>query len=237
MNGSKATNLSLLNDICSGMPQSACDVVVCAPFPYLQQCQSILSNSPLSWGGQDLSVHDSGAYTGEVSGAMLKDWGCQYVIVGHSERRTHHGESNELVAQKTSSAFRAGLRPVVCVGETLDERENGDMEQILHAQMDAVLAHIESANLPSMIVAYEPVWAIGTGKNATPEMAQEAHAILRARIAGKHAALAAQVRIVYGGSMKPDNAGDLLAMPDIDGGLIGGASLKAQDFLTIIRAA
>lgn len=182
-------------------------------------------------------MHESGAYTGEVSGAMLKDFGCSYVIVGHSERRSYHGESNEAVAQKTVSALRSWITPIVCVGESLAEREAGQTEYVVGKQIDAVLAAIGDADVGKLVVAYEPVWAIGTGKTATPQMAQDVHAMLRSRLAAKNAAAAETVQILYGGSMKPDNARDLLAMVDIDGGLIGGASLKAADFLAIIRAA
>jgi triosephosphate isomerase len=168
---------------------------------------------------------------------MLLDFACEYVIVGHSERRSYHSESDELVARKTARALRAGLTPIVCVGETLAERESGRTEAVVKRQIDAVLAAIDAAELARVVVAYEPVWAIGTGKTATPAMAQEVHAMLRSRLAEKNAVAAAEVRILYGGSMKPDNAKELLAMPDIDGGLIGGASLKASEFLAIIRAA
>ncbi|GAB3544679.1 hypothetical protein GCM10027343_20170 [Noviherbaspirillum agri] len=189
------------------------------------------------WGGQDISTHESGAYTGEVSGAMLKDFGCAYVIVGHSERRSYHGESDELVALKVVSAIKAGLTPILCVGESLAQREAGQTESVVGRQMDVVLAAISASDVGKLVVAYEPVWAIGTGKTATPQMAQEVHAMLRSRLAAKNATEAEKVQILYGGSMKPENAKDLLAMADIDGGLIGGASLKVSDFLAIIKAA
>ncbi|MDB5838211.1 MAG: triose-phosphate isomerase [Herminiimonas sp.] len=237
MNGSLAANAALLAGIQSGLDQPSCDIAVCAPAPYLAQCQAALSGGLVAWGAQDLSVHESGAYTGEISAAMLRDVGCRYVIVGHSERRAYHGESNELVAQKTLRAIKAGLTPIVCVGETLAERESGQTGQVVGQQMDAVLATIAAADLSNIVVAYEPVWAIGTGKTATPQMAQEVHSLLRKKLAEKDVAAAANVQILYGGSMKPDNAKELLAMPDIDGGLIGGAALKATDFLAIIRAA
>ena len=182
-------------------------------------------------------MHASGAYTGEVSAAMLKEFGCRFVIVGHSERRAYHGESNELVAQKALSAVNADLVPIICVGETLAQREAGQTEQVVDAQMEAILAALPISALERVVIAYEPVWAIGTGKTATPQMAQEVHAMLRRKLAAKDLNAAAKVRILYGGSMKPDNAKELLEMPDIDGGLIGGASLKAEDFLAIIRAA
>jgi triosephosphate isomerase len=191
----------------------------------------------VAWGGQDLSIHDSGAYTGEVSGPMLADFGCTYVIVGHSERRTYHHESDDLVAQKFEAARRHGLVPIFCVGETLEEREQRITEQVVGRQVDAVIDRCGVAMLGEGVIAYEPVWAIGTGKTATPEQAQEVHAFIRGRIAGHDAEVAQAMRILYGGSMKPDNAAELLAKPDIDGGLIGGASLKAADFLAICTAA
>lgn len=237
MNGSLAANAALLNGIKADLGQPACAVAVCVPAPYFAQCKAALAGTSVAWGGQDLSVHESGAYTGEVSGAMLRDFECTYVVVGHSERRTYHGESNELVAQKTGSAIKAGLTPIVCVGESLAEREAGQTEAVVGAQIDTVLAALDVDDVARIVVAYEPVWAIGTGKTATPEMAQDVHAMLRAKLASRNAAAAESVQILYGGSMKPDNARELLAMPDIDGGLIGGASLKAADFLAIIKAA
>lgn len=237
MNGSLAANTVLLNGIKGEIGQPTCDVAVCVPAPYLAQCRAELSGTCVAWGGQDVSIHDSGAYTGEVSGAMLADFESRYVIVGHSERRTYHGESNDLVAQKTISALRAGLTPIVCVGESLAERDGGQTAKVVGAQIDAVLTTIDVKDLAKIVVAYEPVWAIGTGKTATPQMAQEVHAMLRAKLAAKSADAAELVQILYGGSMKPDNASELLSMPDIDGGLIGGASLKAADFLAIVGVA
>ncbi|RZI43090.1 triose-phosphate isomerase [Herbaspirillum sp. HC18] len=237
MNGSLAANSALLDGIKAGLGQPGCAVAVCVPAPYFAQCKAALFGSLVTWGGQDLSVHESGAYTGEISAAMLIDFGCAYVIVGHSERRSYHGESNELVAQKTVSALKAGLTPIVCVGESLGERESGSTERVVGEQIDAVLSAVPAADLGKIVIAYEPVWAIGTGKTATPQMAQEVHAMIRARLAVKNPVAADSVQILYGGSMKPDNAKDLLAMPDIDGGLIGGASLKAGDFLAIVNAA
>jgi triosephosphate isomerase len=236
MNGSLAANAALLDGIKSELPQAPCDVAVCAPAPYLAQCKELLAGSPVKWGGQDVSVHESGAYTGEVAAAMLNDFGCIYVIVGHSERRTYHGESSELVAAKAVRAIKAGLVPIVCVGESLEEREAGKTESVVGAQLDAVLSALDAADCSKMVIAYEPVWAIGTGKTATPQMAQDVHALLRARVAARSASAAETVQILYGGSMKPDNAKELLAMQDIDGGLIGGAALKAADFLAIIRS-
>lgn len=237
MNGSTAANAALLDGIKAGLKGSGCDVAVCSPAPYFAQCQAVLEGSAVKWGGQDLSLHESGAYTGEISAAMLKDFGCSYVIVGHSERRTYHRESDEVVAQKTLRALRSGLIPIVCVGESLEEREAGQTDAVVCRQIDAVLSVLGPADIGHIVVAYEPVWAIGTGKTATPQMAQDVHKVLRARLAAKSAEAAAKVQVLYGGSMKPDNAGELLAMPDIDGGLIGGASLKAADFLAIIAAA
>jgi triosephosphate isomerase (TIM) len=236
MNGSLAANAALLAGIKVGLGSPACDVAVCVPAPYLAQCQSELADTAVALGAQDLSPHDAGAYTGEVSAAMLLDFGCRYVIVGHSERRAYHGEHNELVARKTVQAIKAGLTPIVCVGETLAERNAGQTELVVGQQIDTVLAAIGADDLARVVIAYEPVWAIGTGVTATPSMAQDVHAMLRARLAKKHAATSGDVPILYGGSMKPDNARELLAMPDIDGGLIGGAALKAADFLAIIRA-
>jgi triosephosphate isomerase len=237
MNGSLAANHALLTGIKAELGQPSCDVAVCVPAPYLAQCQSELSATPMAWGAQDVSVHEAGAYTGEISAAMLLDTGCKYVIVGHSERRAFHGETNDLVAQKTACAVRAGLIPIVCVGESLAERESGRTNVVVGSQIDAVLAKVDVASLSNIVIAYEPVWAIGTGKTATPEMAQEVHAMLRSKLCAKSPDAAAKVRILYGGSMKPDNAQELLVMPDIDGGLIGGAALKAADFLAIVKAA
>jgi triosephosphate isomerase len=198
--------------------------------------QSLLAGSPVSWGAQDLSDQEAGAFTGEISAAMLKDFACRYVIVGHSERRALHGESSELVAKKTIAALSAGLVPIVCVGETLAEREAGLTAGVVEQQLAPVLAAVGS-RLADIVIAYEPVWAIGTGKTATPEMAQQVHELIRAKLAQVDGQAAAKVQILYGGSMKPDNAQALLAMPDIDGGLIGGAALKATDFLAIAHAA
>ncbi|MDP3843998.1 MAG: triose-phosphate isomerase [Oxalobacteraceae bacterium] len=237
MNGSLVSNAVLLAGIKAGLSQSSCDVAVCVPAVYLAQCQSALTGSGLSWGAQDVSAHASGAYTGEISVSMLQDFSCEYVILGHSERRAYHGESDALVALKMQRVIQSGLTPVVCVGESLAERESGQTEAVVSAQMDVLLAAIDAADLAKMVIAYEPVWAIGTGKTATPEMAQDVHAILRAKLGQKNGELAQAVRILYGGSMKPDNARELLAMPDIDGGLIGGAALNSADFLAIVHFA
>lgn len=240
MNGSLAGNAALLADISASLKQSPaqnCDVAVCVPAPYLAQVQGLLTGSFVGWGAQDMSMHAAGAYTGEVSASMLQEFGSQYVIVGHSERRAYHAESDEAVAKKAQAALEAGLIPLVCVGETLAEREAGQTEAVVGRQLDAVLAVLGEEDVLRMVVAYEPVWAIGTGKTATPQMAQDVHAFLRNKLSAVSADAAASVQILYGGSMKPDNAKELLAMPDIDGGLIGGAALKAGDFLAIVRAA
>lgn len=237
MNGGLASNAALLSAVKSELGQPSCQVAVCAPAPYLAQCQQLLSGTPVMWGAQDVSAHDAGAYTGEVSAAMLNDFDCAYVIVGHSERRAYHGESDEMVGRKAARAIAAGLIPIVCVGETLAERDAGQTEQVVQRQLEAVLAQLAGNDLGKLVVAYEPVWAIGTGKTATPQMAQDVHAFLRSRIAARDAQAASGIQILYGGSMKPDNAAELLEMADIDGGLIGGAALKATDFLAIVRAA
>jgi triosephosphate isomerase len=210
------------------------------PAPYLQQCADTLAGSKLAWGAQDLSIHASGAYTGEVAASMLVDFGCRYVIVGHSERRAYHGETDSQVAQKALAALKAGLTPIVCVGETLEQREAGQTNVVVGKQLSAVLELLgenKGEAVERIVVAYEPVWAIGTGKTATPAMAQEVHAQLRSQLRERSAAASEKVAILYGGSMKPDNAQELMSQADIDGGLIGGAALKAADFLAIIAAA
>lgn len=239
MNGSLAANAQLLDEIvvASSKCNSSTEVLVCAPFVYLSQAQEKLMSTEVRWGSQDVSSKKAGAYTGEIAASMLSDFECTYAIVGHSERRAYHLESNELVAQKALRAIESGLTAIVCVGETLEERESGQTNAIVSAQLKAVLEVLSDDDLNKIVVAYEPVWAIGTGKTATPEMAQEVHADLRALIAARNVVIAEKLRILYGGSMKPDNAKELLAMPDIDGGLIGGASLKAIDFFAIVNAA
>jgi triosephosphate isomerase len=226
MNGGLRANAALLDAIKAGLKPSD-NVAVCVPFPYLGQVSAALSGSAIAWGAQNVSEHDSGAYTGEVSGAMLKEFGCRYVIVGHSERRGLYGEDDARVAAKFAAARRAGLTPIVCVGETLEQRERGETESVVGRQLDAVIG--AAGALAGAVLAYEPVWAIGTGKNATPQQAQDVHAFLRGRLSG-------EVTILYGGSVKPGNAKELFAMPDIDGGLIGGASLVAGDFIAICEA-
>jgi len=238
INGSRASVRTLLEGVKAGISKvKKAEVAVCAPFVYLAEVQAQLQGTPVVWGGQDVSVHASGAYTGEVAGPMLADFGCKYVIIGHSERRTYHKESDELVAEKFAAALAAGLVPIFCCGETLDEREQAITEQVVARQLDAVIAKGGVGMLARGVIAYEPVWAIGTGRTATPQQAQDVHAFIRGRIAGHSAEVAAAMRILYGGSMKPDNAAELMAMADIDGGLIGGASLKASDFLGICTAA
>ncbi len=236
MNGSLAGNASLLTGIAAGFEGARASCAVCAPAPYLAQCAAALSGGPVAWGAQDVSAQSGGAFTGEVSATMLAEFGCRYVIVGHSERRAYHAESSELVAKKAVAVLDAGMTPIVCVGETLAERDAGDTVAVVSAQLEAALALV-GERIGQIVVAYEPVWAIGTGRTATPAMAQEVHAQLRAQLRAKNAVAADTVQILYGGSMKPENAGELMAQPDIDGGLIGGAALKAADFLAILHAA
>ena len=234
MHGSRPANAELLAALLAARPFGA-DVAVCVPFVYLNEATATLAGSDLRWGAQDVSAHEQGAYTGEVSAAMLAECGCRYAIVGHSERRAYHAESDQLVAEKAQAALARGVTPVVCVGETLAEREAGHTEEVVKRQLSAVihqLAHCAA----EMVVAYEPVWAIGTGRTASPEQAQAVHAVLRAQLQAA-TGRAASMKILYGGSVKPDNAATLFAQPDIDGGLIGGASLKAADFIAICRAA
>jgi len=236
MNGSLAFAEPLLQSLLAGVVGSVPGVGVCPPYPYLGLAAARLSGSPIGWGAQDVSEHGQGAYTGEVSAAMLADLGCTWVLVGHSERRTLFGETDALVAAKAARALAAGLVPVVCVGETLAEREAGQTEAVLARQVDAVCGVLAGAG-GRFVLAYEPVWAIGTGLTASPEQAQAAHALIRARLAAGGVVEAAGIRVLYGGSVKPANAGALLSQPDVDGGLIGGASLDANDFLAICRAA
>lgn len=236
MNGSLAANAALIGELLAGIGQPACDVAVCVPAVYLAQVQLLLAGQGgIALGAQDVSQHESGAYTGDVSAAMLKELGARYVIVGHSERRQYQGETDAQVAVKAQRALAAGLTPIVCVGETLREREQGETESVVSRQLSAVI-QLNGERLADLVVAYEPVWAIGTGRTATPEQAQTVHAALRALLAAADLQ-AAGVRILYGGSMNAGSAAELLAQPDIDGGLIGGASLKARDFLKIIETA
>jgi triosephosphate isomerase len=238
MNGSRESIKALLDGIKAGIGEvKSAEVAVCAPFVYLADVQAQLEGSPIAWGAQNVSKEASGAFTGEIATSMLKDFGCTYVIVGHSERRTLYGETDELVAEKFEVVRQAGLKPILCIGETLEEREKGVTNDVCARQINVVISQSGVESLAEGVIAYEPVWAIGTGKTATPEMAQETHAAIRKMIADHSADVAAKVRIQYGGSMNAGNAADLLAMEDIDGGLIGGASLKAEDFLAICKAA
>ena len=235
MNGSIAANDALVRAVIAGIADADCTVAVCVPAPYLAQLQMLRHGSPLEIGAQDVSQHEQGAYTGEVSAAMLREFGVRYAIVGHSERRQYHCEPDSVVADKTKAALAHGITPIVCVGETLAEREAGRTEEVVRRQLAAVI-HTNGHCISEIVVAYEPVWAIGTGKTATPGEAQQVHAVLRAQLqaATGHAE---QMQILYGGSMNAANAASLLAQGDIDGGLIGGAALKAPDFLQIIGAA
>ena len=235
MHGSLAENAALLAAIKPALV--GIEAVVCVSFPYLAQAQAELTGSSIAWGAQNVSEQPKGAFTGEVSASMLLDFGCKYVIVGHSERRSIYGESDELVARKYMAAQAAGLTPILCVGESLAERESHVTEAVVARQLDAVIQAAGVASLAKAVIAYEPVWAIGTGKTATPEQAQATHAFIRARIAGLDAGVADQLVIQYGGSVKAANAAELMAQPDIDGGLIGGASLVADEFIAICRAA
>jgi triosephosphate isomerase len=238
LNGSLAGNEALLQSLLKETPRSgsaAC--AVCVPYPYLAQVQGLLRGSAIGWGGQDVSRFDQGAYTGEVSGRMLAEFGSRYAIVGHSERRTLFGDTDAIVAEKYAAARRAGLTPIFCVGETLDERNRGETEAVLARQMDALLEKGGAAGLDGGIVAYEPVWAIGTGRTATSQQADEAQAFIRARIAAKDPGVAGKLPILYGGSVKAANAAELFAMPNVDGGLVGGASLVSEEFVAIWRAA
>jgi triosephosphate isomerase len=238
MHGSLAANQRLLEAVKGGAASAAgAEIAVCVPFPYLQQAASVLAGSSVAWGGQTLSEHDSGAYTGEVSGAMLRDLGCRYVIVGHSERRALFAERDAQVAAKFAAAQRVGLMPILCVGETLAEREQGATEEVVGRQLRAVIDVAGVGALADAVIAYEPVWAIGTGRTASPEQAQAVHAFIRAQVGAADRAVAKGLALLYGGSVKPGNARELFAMPDVDGGLIGGASLVAEDFLAICRAA
>lgn len=235
MNGGRAANAALLAELQAEQIAWRCEAAVCAPFPYLGQVSELLAGSPLAWGAQDCSAHESGAYTGEVAAAMLAEFGCRYVIVGHSERRALHGESDQLVADKAKAALAHQLTPVVCVGETLAQREAGETATVVKRQLSVVI-HTLAHCISQVVVAYEPVWAIGTGRTASPEQAQAVHALLRTQLQAA-SEKADKMQILYGGSVKADNAATLFAQPDIDGGLIGGASLKAADFAAICRAA
>jgi triosephosphate isomerase len=238
MHGSRSENARLIEELLAGLPaHPTASCVVCPPFVYLQEVGRLLRDSAIDLGGQDLCADTQGAFTGEVSAAMLKDVGCEYVIVGHSERRLIYRESDQLIARKFAAAHAKGLLPILCVGEQLAEREAGRTGEVVARQLDVVLELCGAGALERAVVAYEPVWAIGTGRTASPEQAEEVHAFIRARIGARDARIAAATRILYGGSVKAGNAAELFAMPDVDGGLIGGASLKADEFLTITAAA
>jgi len=238
MNGSKAGTRALIEGIKHGMASvTAARIVVCPPAVYLAEAESLLQGTGIALGAQNVSAEEPGAYTGEIATAMLLDVGCSYVIVGHSERRTLYAETDELVARKFAQALRSGLKPILCVGEYLEQREQGNTEAVIARQLDAVLGLSGVTAFSHAVIAYEPVWAIGTGRTASPEQAQAVHAFIRQRIAAQDGTIAGQLQILYGGSVKGSNARELFGMPDIDGGLIGGASLNADEFLTICRAA
>ena len=235
MNGSLAANEVLVKGLLAGLGTPTCQVALCVPSVYLAQMQLLLAGSAIDLGAQDVSQHEGGAFTGEISGAMLKEFGVRYLLVGHSERRQYHFETDEIVATKTQRALACGITPIVCVGETLAEREAGQTEVVVKRQLAAVI-HANGHCISEIAVAYEPVWAIGTGKTASIEQAQQVHAVLRSQLrAATHQA--DRIHILYGGSMNAANAAQLLAQPDIDGGLVGGAALKILDFLSIISAA
>ena len=238
MNGSTDSVNALIEGLKAGIDTvTTAEMAVCPPYVYIPQVAAMLAGTPISYGAQDVSDQEAGAYTGEVAPGMLADIGCKYAIVGHSERRSIYGESDEFTASKFAAARKAGLIPILCVGELLEEREQGITEQVVERQLDAVIDLEGIAAFASAVIAYEPVWAIGTGKTATPDQAQDVHAFIRGKLAGLDKVVADGVRILYGGSMNPGNAAELLAMQDIDGGLIGGASLKPDDFLAIGQAA
>jgi len=238
MHGSRAENARLIEELGAHYPRDpAADCVVCPPLVYLQEIGRLLRDTPIRLGAQDVCADTQGAFTGEVSAAMLKDVGCEYTIVGHSERRLLYRESDQLVARKFATAHAKGLIPILCVGEQLSERDAGRTAEVVSRQLDAVLELSGVETLGQAGVAYEPVWAIGTGRTATPAQAQEVHAAIRARIGARDAKIAGGTRILYGGSVKASNAAELFSMPDVDGGLIGGASLKADEFLAILKAA
>lgn len=238
MHGNLDRNKALLEGLLAGLRNmGGAGYAVCVPYPYLAQAQTMLQGSNIAWGAQNLSQHEQGAFTGAVAPGMLRDFGCTYVIIGHSERRALFHESNEIAAAKFDAAIKAGLKPIFCVGETLEERESGVTEQVVARQLEVVLNHVGADAMSKAVIAYEPVWAIGTGKTATPEQAQAVHAFIRQQVARLDSQVAEGLCILYGGSVKAANAEDLFAMADIDGGLIGGASLVAEEFLAICGAA
>lgn len=237
MHGNLARNKVLLEGVLEGVRDLRdADYGVCVPYPYLAQAQSMLQGSNVAWGAQNVSQNEQGAFTGAVAAGMLVDFNCKFVIIGHSERRALFHESNDIAAAKFDAAIKVGLTPIFCVGETLAERESGVTEQVVARQLEVILNHAGPAALAKSVIAYEPVWAIGTGKTATPEQAQAVHSFIRQRVAQLDANVAQGLRILYGGSMKPNNASELMAQADIDGGLIGGAALVAEDFVAICRS-
>jgi triosephosphate isomerase len=242
MHGSRAANAALLDGVLAGVGATAAEVVVCPPFVYLADAAVRLAGTAVALGAQDLCAESGqGAYTGEVSAGMLRDVGCSHVIIGHSERRALFGETDALVARKAVAALAAGLLPIICVGELLEERDGGRTHEVVGRQLDAAIAGVRSSSfglaaLQRCVIAYEPVWAIGTGRTATPEQAEDVHAFIRGRIAANDVTIAGSMRVLYGGSVKAGNARELFDMPDVDGGLIGGASLKAEDFVAIVAA-
>ena len=237
LHGNRDFATALVGELAAGLPLPGVELVVLPPLPYLGGLIQEFGVDRIAFGAQDVSANEKGAYTGEVSAAMLADVGARYVLVGHSERRQHHAESSELVARKFAAALHAGLTPVLCVGETLEQREAGQTEVVIAAQLEPVLELAGAEAFARAVVAYEPVWAIGTGRTASPQQAQEVHAFLRGVVAARDARIAGSLPLLYGGSVKPDNAAELFAQPDVDGGLVGGASLVAGDFLAIARAA
>ncbi|MEE9319046.1 MAG: triose-phosphate isomerase [Granulosicoccus sp.] len=237
LNGSRSSVAALAADVVSGSAALGCDVLVCPTYVHLSDALSVIGNSPIHLGAQNCSVDASGAFTGEVSADMLSEFGCEYVIVGHSERRALYGETSEVVAEKCFAVQQASMTPILCVGETLEEREADRVEAVIGEQIDVVSARIGARGYENMVIAYEPVWAIGTGKTASPAEAQAVHAMIRARVAKQNEAAAGRLQILYGGSVKPDNAAELFSQSDIDGGLIGGAALDAKAFLSICQSA
>ena len=237
LHGTQAFADALISDLVKALPLAGVDVVILPPSLYVSGLIKTYAQSGIRFGVQDISAHASGAYTGEIAATMCADIGALFTLVGHSERRQYHHESNVEVANKCSAALNAGIRPIVCVGESLQEREDGKTEEVIAAQLAPILQQTKPAQLAQLIIAYEPVWAIGTGKTASPQQAQDVHAFIRREFSRADAMMAEQLSILYGGSVKPDNAADLFAQKDIDGGLIGGASLQAHDFLAIGRAA
>lgn len=237
MNGSRASAVTLAKAVVQGASELSCEVLICPGFAHLSDVQAAVADTSVILGAQNCCVAQTGAFTGEVAAPMIGEFGAQYIIVGHSERRALFGESSQLVAEKAKAVQQANMQPIVCVGETLDEREAGKLEQVLDQQLDAVIEQLGIGGVAQSVIAYEPVWAIGTGKSASSAQAQEVHAMIRMKLAALDAGVASKVRILYGGSVKPDNAQELFSQPDIDGGLIGGAALDAASFLAICRAA